>query len=124
MAKKDKKPISLVDWKNVFSNMSSDQSRKFWRDKIAQFLKSRAVNSALDFIRKKAIWAVTGNVGWITTLVINKLWNRFGDPLVRYLIRKEALGVDIAKGKIRISKIGVAKDENDSEKYWDTISDI
>ena len=100
------------------------QSRKVIRDKVTNFLKSKVMKLILDFIALKAAWLLSGPIGWITNLVLTLLWNRFGRAAANWLMRKGVLGVDMTHGKIKIYKIDKAKDENDANTYWDTISGI
>ena len=104
--------------------MSEQKDRKFWRDKIDEFFKSRAMKLALAFISAKASWLVAGPMGWLTNIILSHLWNALASKALKWAMRKGALVVDKRQGKIRIKKINKAKDENNDDDYWDTISDI
>lgn len=101
-----------------------NKDRKFWRDKIAGFLKGKAIALAVKWIGTKAAWLITGPWGWVVNILLTFLWNQFGGPAIRWVIRKGALKVDLAQGRIRIKKINKAKEDEDDETYWDTMSDI
>ena len=104
--------------------MPSPKNRKYYRDKVSKFIKTGVVNAALVYIG--GIWtkAVGGPIGWIVERLLEYVWDKTGDKLIRFLVRKTYLGVDKASGKIRIRKINKAKNENNDTDYWNTISDI
>lgn len=100
------------------------KDRKYWRDKANNFIKNGAVDTALVFLSKGWSAVASGPVGWMAERILEYVWDKTAGKMVRLGLRKGWLVVDLASGAIKIKKINKAKDENNSDDYWDTISDI
>lgn len=100
-----------------------NRSRKFYRDHIAGLVKDGAVKAALSWITKKVAFMTTGPLGWLTTLVLEQLWDYFGDKMVRWALRKGALIYDKVDGNIKAVKIKKSRGQGGSA-YDDAVDDI
>lgn len=65
-----------------------------------------------------------GFKAWVVKFVVTELFDTLVEPIVEYAIRKGHLFVDKQEGKIRLSKIERAKDENDADAYWDNVGSV
>lgn len=100
-----------------------DSTRKFYRDYITSLIKKGAMKIALSWIAKKATWLTTGPLGWLTGLILDQLWDRFGEKTVKWALRKGTLFYDKTDGKIKAVKVIEARGTNDSS-YDDAVDDI
>ena len=99
------------------------KSRKETRDYIAGLVKSGAVKTALSWITKKWAFFATGPLGWLAALVLDQVWDYFGDKIVRYGMRKGALIYDKVDGHIKVIKIKEAKKDGKQADYDNSIDD-
>jgi len=106
--------------------MSNQQpnNEKWWRNYVADLFKSAAIKAALNFIKKKFALTLAGPWGWLADLVLGKLWDAFGAPMVRWAQRKLLLGVDKATGRIKVRKIKEAKEAGNVKDYDDAVDDL
>ena len=106
--------------------MSNQQpnNEKWWRNYVANLFKSAAVKAALNFIKSKFGLVLAGPWGWLANLVLEKLWDYFGAPMVRWAQRKLLLGVDKATGKIKVRKVKDAKEAGNVADYDSAIDDL
>lgn len=101
------------------------QSKSFasnLKKSLIDFFKGAAIKAALKALLGSA--TAGGIKGWIIKYVVTELFEEVAEPLIKLSIRKGLLVHDKIEGKIKIKKINKAKDENDADTYWDTISDI
>lgn len=98
-------------------------SRKWVRDYLSSIIKKGALKVAFSWIGKKAAFLATGPLGWLATLVMNGLWDYFGDRVVRWSVKKGALVFDEIEGSIKALKIRKARDES-GENYDNAVDDV
>lgn len=99
-------------------------TRKQWRDWTSDLIKKGAVDSLLLLLSKGWSFINVGPVNWVAEKIIEYVWDKTGDKLIRMILRKGWLAYDLHQGRFKIKKINKAKENEDSNDYWDTISDI
>lgn len=103
--------------------MTAKKDRKFWRDYIAKIIKDGAVKIGLSWLVKRFAILATGPLNWLASLVVIEIWDFFGDKLVRWALRKNALIYDTVDGNIKAVKIKKSRGRNDST-YDSSVDDV
>lgn len=91
------------------------------KDYIVTTLKKKAVKTIMLKIFGRV---VGGPVGYLVTLLVEKIFEHGIEPLVNELILRDLLLYDRKKGKVLVRKIQKAKDENNESNYRDLISGV
>ena len=105
--------------------MKKKASKKFdFSGYLNQLIRNAAVKAAFSKLITKLGWSATGFQGWLANFIVNHAYDYIAKPLVGLVIRKGMLVYDKVDGNFKLKKINKAKDENDTDTYWDTLSDI
>lgn len=67
---------------------------------------------------------VGGVKAWVVKFIVTELFDHVAEPVIEYAIRKGHLFVDKREGKMKLSKIERAKDENNADDYWSSIGSV
>lgn len=99
--------------------------KSFWitlRDILVNILKGKVVKMALvKFLGSAAAGGITG---WLVTFIVEELFERVAEPIIRMSFRKGALFYDKTEGKLMVRKIRKAKEGKDEEEYRRTIGNV
>ena len=90
--------------------------RKSARDKISKLIE----DGALDIV----LVNFSGILGWIVKPIAKRLYRLSGDKIIRWGLREGMWLYDTGKGAYQFKKMEKAKDENDSDTFWDVASGI
>jgi len=85
-------------------------------------LEKAVVKTALKKILGSAVMG--GFKAWLIKFIATELFEHVAEPVIRLAIRKGQLIYDKTDGNLKLKKIREAKDEDDTDTYWDTIGDI
>lgn len=105
------------------NHQKSKFTREWVRDYISDLVTKGVVKTVLAWIAKKAAFMTTGPLGWLTSLIIEQIWDYFGDKMVRWAVRKGALFIDKVDGNIKAVKIKNARGKGGSD-YDDAVDDV
>ena len=90
---------------------------------MSRLVRKGVVKTALSWIATKAAFLTTGPLGWFVTLILDEIWDFFGDKIVRYAMIKGALVYDKASGTIKVHKIRKAKQSGNQDEYDSAVDD-
>jgi len=90
---------------------------------ILDLAREGAIKQALLWLARKAAFLTTGPFSWLTEIIINQIWDAFGDKVVRWAFRKGVLVYDKTDGYIKAVKIKKSRGKRDSS-YDSSVDDI
>jgi hypothetical protein len=89
---------------------------------IISHLKGAAVKAALKKVLGSS--SAGGFRGWLVKFITVELFDELAAPVIKFSIRKGFLIYDKIDGSFKLKKINKAKDENNTNDYWDNIGSI
>ena len=97
-------------------------TRRKIRDTILEHLKGKAVKLALKKLLGSA--AAGGFKAWLIKLIVSELYDEVGEPVIEFGLRKVGVVYRKIDGKIKVTRLDRARENQDADAYDATIRDI
>lgn len=93
----------------------------FTKEKIIAFFKTKFMEKAIVALFKIA---PKGFYGWVVNIILSKLYDEIGEPLVEAGVRKVGYVYHKVEGKVLIKRLKKAQEDGNEDEYDDITTDI
>ena len=101
------------------------RKKTFWvhlKNILIHLLRGRIIKLALKKILGSA--AMGGFQAWLVKYIVTELYDELGEPILKAGVNYVGYRYDKYKGKVHITRLEKARDENDENNYNRTIDTI